>query len=234
MKFCKHHNIRIEREKVELVTGAVKHLGFILSEEGQTLDPARVESLLAIGAPTNLKGLKSMLGSFRFIRGWIAGMADTAAPLTDLLGATAKRMGFQWGPAQDSALAVLKEACQVAPALGAPNYTKTFHVSMDASDLGVGEGLWQWKQNAEGETIPQATMYASRRFSDRERRWEISIREMPSIKYALEKFKAYLQGYHDVVIDTDHLNLVTGLYSHASPKIERWRLFIESFRPFKI
>lgn len=234
MKFCKHHNIRIKREKVELVTGAVKHLGFILSEEGQTLDPARVESLLAIGAPTNLKGLKSLLGSFSFIRGWIAGMADTAAPLTDLMSATAKRMGFQWGPKQELALAALKEACQVAPALGAPDYTKTFHVSMDASDVGVGAVLWQWKANAEGEMMPQAIMYASRRFSDRERRWEISIREMFSIKYALEKFKAYLQGYHDVVIHTDHLNLVTGLYSHASPKIERWRLFIESFRPFKI
>ena len=128
MRFCEHHNIRIKKEKVELVTGAVKHLGFILSEEGQALDPARIESLLSIGAPTNLKGLKSLLGSFSFIRGWIAGMADTAAPLTDLMGAQAKRMGFQWGPAQEAALEALKTACQMAPALGSPDYNETFHV----------------------------------------------------------------------------------------------------------
>jgi len=234
MRFCKHHNIRIKREKVELVVGAVKHLGFILSEEGQALDPARVDSLMAIGAPSNLKGLKSLLGSFGFIRGWIAGMADTCAPLTDLMGATAKRMGFQWGPEQEKALAALKEACQVAPALGAPDYTKQFQVSMDASDVGVGAVLWQWNYNHKGERIPQAIMYASRRFSDRERRWEISCRELFAVKYALEKFRTYLCGYHDVVIHTDHLNLVTGLYSHASPKIERWRMYIESCRPFKI
>jgi len=101
-----------------------EHLGFILSEEGQALDPARIESLLAIGAPHNLKGLKS------------------------LMGATAKRMGFHWGP----------------------DYTKTFHVSMDASDVGVGAVLWQWQMNADGELVPQAIMYCSRRFSDRERR----------------------------------------------------------------
>jgi hypothetical protein len=234
MKFCEHYNIRIKREKVELVTGAVKHLGFILSEEGQALDPARIDSLLAIGAPSNLKGLKSLLGSFSFIRGWIAGMADTAAPLTDLMGAAAKRLGFQWGPAQEAALEALKESCQLAPALGSPDYSKTFHVSMDASDVGVGAVLWQWQTNEAGELIPQAIMYASRRFSDRERRWEISIREMYAVRYALEKFKAYLQGYHDVVLHTDHMNLVTGMYTHTSPKIERWRMFIESFRPFRI
>ena len=234
MRFCKHYNIRIKREKVELVRGAVKHLGFILSEEGQALDPARVESLLAIGAPANLKGLKALLGSFGFIRGWIAGMADTCAPLTDLMGATAKKMGFTWGPAQEKALAALKEACQIAPALGAPDYQKPFQVSMDASDVGVGAVLWQWQLNHRGEQTPQAIMYASRRFSDRERRWEISVRELYAVKYALEKFKPYLLGYHDVVIHTDHLNLVTGLYSHSSPKIERWRMYIESCRPFKI
>ena len=234
MRFCKHENIRIKREKVELVRGAVKHLGFILSEEGQALDPARVESLLGIGAPVNLKGLKALLGSFGFIRGWIAGMADTCAPLTDLMGAAAKRMGFVWGPAQERALAALKEACQIAPALGAPDYGKPFQVSMDASDVGVGAVLWQWQHNHKGELTPQAIMYASRRFSDRERRWEISVRELFAVKYALEKFKPYLQGYHDVVIHTDHLNLVTGLYSHSSPKIERWRMYIESCRPFKI
>ncbi len=195
MRFCKHENIRIKREKVELVRGAVKHLGFILSEEGQALDPARVESLLGIGAPVNLKGLKALLGSFGFIRGWIAGMADTCAPLTDLMGAAAKRMGFVWGPAQERALAALKEACQIAPALGAPDYAKPFQVSMDASDVGVGAVLWQWQHNHKGELTPQAIMYASRRFSDRERRWEISVRELFAVKYALEKFKPYLQGY---------------------------------------
>jgi hypothetical protein len=234
MKFCKHHNIRIKREKVELVTGAVKHLGCILSEEGQMLDPARIDSLLAIGAPTNLKGLKSLLGSFSFIRGWLAGMADTAAPLTDMMGAQAKRMGFAWGPEQEAALEALKLSCQIAPALGAPDYTKTFHVSMDASDVGVGAVLWQYQKNTAGADVPQAIMYASRRFSDRERRWAISVREMYSIKYALEKFRAYLQGCPDVILHSDHMNLVTGMYSHASPMIERWRLYIESCRPFRV
>ena len=97
MKFCSHYNIRLKKEKTELATGAVRHLGFILSEEGQSLDPARVDTLLNIGAPHNLTGLKSLLGSFSFIRGWIADMAGVAAPLTDIMGKTAQRLGFKWG-----------------------------------------------------------------------------------------------------------------------------------------
>jgi len=200
MRFCQHHNIRSKKEKVELVTGAIKHLGCILSDEGQALDPARIDSLLGIGAPSNLKGLKSLLGSFSFIRGWIAGMADTAAPLTDLMGAQAKRMGFQWGAEQEEALKALKEACQIAPALGAPDYTKPFEVSMDASDVGVGAVLWQWQVNEQGERVPQAIMYCSRRFSARERRWQISERELFAVKYALEKFKTYLRGNPHVTL----------------------------------
>ena len=50
MKFCAFHNIRLKKEKTELATTAVKHVGFIISKEGQSLDPARVDSLLSIGA----------------------------------------------------------------------------------------------------------------------------------------------------------------------------------------
>jgi hypothetical protein len=107
MKFCKHYNIRLKKEKTELATSAVRHLGFILSEEGQCLDPARVSTLIDIGAPKNLTGLKSLLGSFSFIRAWIADMAGIAAPLTDLMGKTATRLGFHWGPEQEAALDAL-------------------------------------------------------------------------------------------------------------------------------
>jgi len=97
MLFCQHWNLRLNKSKTELASTAVRHVGFILSEEGQSLDPARVQSLTGIGAPRNLDGLKSLLGSFGFIRGWLADMAGIAAPLTDLMSGTARRLKFEWG-----------------------------------------------------------------------------------------------------------------------------------------
>ena len=234
MQFCRHYNIRLKKEKTELATTAVRHLGFILSEEGQSLDPARVSSLLDIGAPCNLTGLKSLLGSFSFIRAWVADMAGLAAPLTDIMGKTATRLGFKWGPEQDRALEALKCAVLLAPAKFAPDYSLPFHIFVDASDVGVACVLVQFRMTPEGEEKPFAIHHHSRRFSDRERRWSVSEREMYAIRYGLFKSKEWIQGHPDVTVWSDHLNLVTGLWTHCSPKIERWRLFIESFQPFKL
>jgi len=234
MKFCQHYNIRLKREKTELATSAVKHLGFILSEEGQSLDPARVSTLLSIGAPKNLKGLKSLLGSFGFIRGWLADMASTAKPLTDLMGSTARRMGFIWGQEQEDALAALKLAVQLAPAKVAADFKLPFHIFVDASDVGVAAVLVQYRMAEDGTEKPFAIMHFSRRWSAREAKWSVSEREMYGIRYGFFKFKPYIQGHPDVTMWSDHLNLVTGLWTHASPKIERWRLFIESMQPFKL
>jgi hypothetical protein len=234
MQFCSHHNIRLKKEKTELCTTAVKHVGFILSKEGQSLDPARIDSLLAIGAPKNVDGLKSLLGSFGFIRAWLADCASTAAPLTDLMSGTARRMNIDWGPAQEAALAALKLACLLAPAKVAPDYTLPFHIYVDASDVGVAAVLVQFHPNDAGEPTPFAIYHASRRWAAREAKWEISEREMYGIRYGLFKFREYLQGCPNVTVHSDHLNLVNGLWKHSSPKIQRWRMFLESMRPFTL
>jgi hypothetical protein len=123
MLFCKHYNLRLKREKVKLAVGAIRHLGFVLSEEGKSLDPARVDSLVNMRAPENFKALKSLLGSFAFVRGWLADASSTCAPLTDLLSTAAKKRGWHWGPEQDKALKELKIAVQIAPVLMQPDFT---------------------------------------------------------------------------------------------------------------
>ena len=234
MQFCKHYNIRLKKEKTELATTAVKHVGFIISKEGQSLDPARIDSLLNIGAPKNVDGIKALLGSFGFIRAWIADCAGIAAPLTDLMSGTAKRLKFEWGPAQEAALDALKLAAELSPAKMAPDYTLPFHLYVDASDVGVAAVLIQWRENSDGQLLPFAIGHFSRRFAIRERKWEISIRELYAIKYGLFKCKEYLQGCPNITVWSDHLNIVNGLWQHSAPKIQRWRLFLESMRPFQL
>jgi transposase InsO family protein len=234
MLFCRHHNLRLNRAKTELASTAVRHVGFILTEEGQFLDPTRVESLTNIGAPKNLDGLKSLLGSFGFIRGWLADMAGVAAPLTDLIGDTARRLKFEWGPKQEAALEALKIAAWLAPAKAAPDYTLPFEVYVDASDVGVAAVLVQWRPDAKGTLVPMAILHKSRRWADREARWEVACREMYALRYGLYEFREYLHGCPNVSVFSDHLNLVNGLWKHSNPKIVRWRMFLESMRPFTL
>ena len=81
MEFCRHYNLRLKREKCQFCVGAVRHLGFVVSEAGKSLDPARVDSLINMKSPTNVKALKSLLESFSFVRGWLADTSTTTAPL---------------------------------------------------------------------------------------------------------------------------------------------------------
>jgi transposase InsO family protein len=234
MLFCRAKNLRLNKSKTELASTAVRHVGFILSEEGQSLDPARLDSLTGIGAPKNLDGLKSLLGSFGFIRGWLADMAGVAAPLTDLMSGTATRLKFDWGPKQEAALAALKLAALLAPAKMAPDYNLPFEVYVDASDVGVAAVLVQWRHDPEGNLIPMAILHKSRRWADREAKWEVACREMYALRYGLFEFREYLQGCPNVSVFSDHLNLVNGLWKHSNPKIVRWRMFLESMRPFTL
>jgi hypothetical protein len=161
-------------------------------------------------------------------------MAGLATPLTDMMGKTATRLGFKWGEEQERALEALKAAVLLAPAKVAPDYSLPFHIFVDASDVGVACVLVQFRTTPEGDMKPFAIHHHSRRWSAREARWSVSERELYGIRYGLFKSKQWIQGHPDVTVWTDHLNLVTGLWTHCSPKIERWRLFIESFQPFKL
>ena len=234
MEFCQHYNLRLKREKCQLCVGAVKHLGFIVSEEGKSLDPARVDSLINMKAPTNIKALKSLLGSFAFVRGWLADASTTAAPLTDLLSTSAKKRGWTWGKAQDDALAQLKVLVQTAPVLAKPDYRLPFHVFVDASDVGVGAVLCQYQLDPlTGEQKLAGIAYASRRFSAREQNWPVGEKEAYGCKYGMEKFREYLVSHPDVTLHCDHLNM-QHMWSCASAKIARWRLYLQQFEPLKI
>ena len=234
MEFCKFYNLRLKREKAKLAVGAVRHLGFIVSEEGKSLDPARVDSLVNILPPQSFKALKSLLGSFAFVRGWLADASVTAAPLTDLLSDSAKKRGFTWGKAQDDALAELKMLVQTAPTLAKPDYTRPFRIYVDASDVGVGAVLVQLLPNPlTGKEELAAIAYKSRRFSDRERRWPVGEREGFACKYGLESFKEFILQHPDVTLYCDHHNMLN-MWSCASAKITRWRLYMQQFQPFKI
>ena len=233
MLFCKHHNLRLKREKVKLAVGAIRHLGFVLSEEGKSLDPARVDSLVNMKAPENFKALKSLLGSFAFVRGWLADASTTCAPLTDLLSTAAKKRGWYWGPEQERALKELKVAVQIAPVLMQPDYSLPFNISVDASDVGVGAVLWQMRKGADGILKPAAIAYASRRFSERERAWPIGERECMACKYGFEKFSSYVTQHPDVTLYCDHHNM-QHMWACCSAKITRWRMYLEQFKPFKI
>ena len=52
-------------------------------------------------------------------------------------------MVFKWGQDQIQAFETLKEKLTKAPILALPNFTKTFEIECDASNIGIGVFLLQ-------------------------------------------------------------------------------------------
>lgn len=223
LKFCVENKIKLKRSKCTLGVGAVKALGFVVNSQGKWIDPERVLSLLKIPRAQTSKELKQLLGSFGFVRQFLADSAKTCEPLFDLLKKNAK---FCWTARHDEALEKLKEAVATAPCLGQIDPKKTVYAKVDASDVGCACVLYQMITE-NGTEVPRAIAYASRRFSPTERRWCLAEKEGYSQKFVWERFHSLLQGL-PVVIETDHRNHLY-MYSASSLKLQRWRMYLEQF-----
>ena len=70
-----------------------KLLGHIVSKEGVTVDPERVQAILELPLPNHKKGLQSFLGRINFIKRFIPDMARLQQPLIAMLR---KNMQFKW------------------------------------------------------------------------------------------------------------------------------------------
>ena len=91
----------------------------------------------------------------------------------------------------------LKEAVGSQPVRKLPNFTKSFEIHTDASDVAYGAVLIQ-----DGHLVA----YESKKFSDIEVTWPTHEKEMFAIVYALRKWCHYVQDKFTKVF-TDNISL---------------------------
>jgi hypothetical protein len=70
-------------------------LGHIISKEGIRIDPSRIEAILKIEHPRNLKELQSFIGKINFLRRFIPNLAELLRNITNMLKKDAK---IKWDP----------------------------------------------------------------------------------------------------------------------------------------
>ncbi|KAG3124517.1 hypothetical protein PI124_g24688 [Phytophthora idaei] len=71
------------------------------------------------------------------------GFGELIAPLTELTTGKSRRDAIVFGDKEKKAFAELKAKLASPPMLAHPDFTKPFHVSMDASDFAIGGYLFQ-------------------------------------------------------------------------------------------
>ncbi|XP_073279560.1 uncharacterized protein [Primulina huaijiensis] len=112
----------------------------VISAQGVSVDPSKVEAVINWPKPTNVSKIRSFLGLAGYYRRFIEGFSKIARPMTQL---TQKDRRFVWTAECASSFRTLKEKLTTAPVLALPSGSGGFFVCTDASLNGLGCVLMQ-------------------------------------------------------------------------------------------
>jgi len=175
-----------------------------------------VKTIVDYPTPKNGKELHSFLGMVN----WLRRHTRYAAELTQCLEAMKMKPKeeFEWTLEMQQAFEATKQAMASCPMLYHPDFTRTFHLACDASNVGVGAYLFQF----DDEGRQRIVAYCSRILTKHERNYSTTKKELLAVKVALQKFHPWVYGRR-IVVYTDHRALVY-LFSQrgANAMVNTW------------
>jgi hypothetical protein len=164
-------------------------LGHIVCKQGLLVDPSKIAIIVVLPPPTLVKQLCIALGHTGYYRKFIKGYAQITTLMEKLLK---KDCQFGWTDECQQSFNTLKQKMVTAPILVFLDWSKEFHVHVNASSIALGEVM---VQHGEGD-IDHPLAFASRKLSTAEVNYTTTEREGLAMVYALQKFHHYLLGGH--------------------------------------
>ena len=115
-------------------------LGHVISTEGVSVDPHKIEAVVNWKVPKNVSEVRSFLGLARYYKMFGEGFSRIATPLTKMIR---KDVKYDWVDACQQSFEELKGRLTSASVLVLPNGRDGFVVYSDASRQGIGCVLMQ-------------------------------------------------------------------------------------------
>lgn len=217
----RHFDLKLRVDKTVLFAKEIKYLGHVINEKGVRPDKTNVEAVKNFPTPKNLKRLQRFLGMASYFRKFIKNFAMITASLHTLCR---KNIDFTWTEKENIAFETLKTILTTAPVLAFPDFSKTFYISVDASDYAVGAYISNEKPSND-----RPIEYYSKALTAPQRNYSTTHKELLAIILAIEKFQHYIWGKH-FVLYTDHQAL-TYLFSQnkVGSRLLRWKILLAEY-----
>ena len=127
LEVLREHKLYGKLSKCEFWLDEVQFLGHVISAQGISVDPAKIETMLKWETVTEVR---SFLGLAGYYRRFVEGFSKMVSPLTQL---TKKDQPFSWTDECEVCFEHMKRRLTTAPILAIPNTAKMFEVYYDAS-----------------------------------------------------------------------------------------------------
>ncbi|KAE9275407.1 hypothetical protein PF008_g29360 [Phytophthora fragariae] len=206
----------LNARKCKFCMTEVEYLGFHLSTDGKKPIQKKIDAIVHLGRPRNIRDLRRFVGMINYYKDTWQGRSETLAPLTAL---TSVKRPFQWTEREQNAFDAAKRMITKDVMLAYPDFDATFDLYTDASEQQLGGVIMQ---------LGRPLAFWSRKCTGSQRQYTMNKKELLSVLEMLREFRSILWGRR-IRVFTDHKNSVQATFNN--PQMLRWRLEIEEYGP---
>lgn len=221
------HGVKLKREKCRLGLNEVQYLGWCISANGLRPVKDKVEAVLDMPDPKDVKALRSILGSINYYQRLLPNLSTLLAPLYRLLQ---KGVPWEWSGECRRALTQVRRLLAGDTVLKRYEPEAPLKLVTDSSEVGVGAVLIQ----PDGEGLERPVMYASRTLTGTERKYPMVEKEALAVSFAVKRFGQFLYGRRwTLVTDNRALSRILcperELPTLAAARLQRYALQLAAF-----
>ena len=180
LQTLKEKQLYAKLKKCEFWLDRVSFLGHVVTKDGISVDPRKVDAVSNWRRPTTVTEIRSFLGLAGYYRRFIEGFSKIALPLTRL---TQKGVKFVWSDDCERSFQELKSRLVTTPILIIPSGSGGFVVYNDASHQGLSCVLMQHGK---------VEAYASRQLKPYERNYPTHDLELAAVFFSLKIWRYFL------------------------------------------
>ena len=185
--------LKLKKEKCRFIKAHIQYLGHIISGEGITPVPEKLDSIDDMPTPRTLKEVKQFLGLVGYYRKFIPRFLDIARALNAL---TRKDHEFMWDPICEQPFQLLKQMLTQEPILVYPDPSKQYVLFTDASKYAWSCVLTQeyvYEFDGKEKKILHPITYMSGLFKGSQINWACLTKEAYAVYMSIKKLVYYLE-----------------------------------------
>ena len=194
LKLLRDHKFYAKLRKCDFYKDRIHYLGHIISDEGISVDPKKIEAIMKWLTPRNVTDVRCFMGLARYYMKFLEEFSKVAHSITSL---QKKGIKFEWTPRCEESFQQLKNILTSVPILKIVDPEKDFVVCTDACNKELGGVIMQDNH---------VVCYELRKLKEREKNYATNDLELAAIVHALKMWRNYLMG-RKFELRTDHCGL---------------------------